>query len=285
MLVYRLGLKKAQKPHKKIVCVGNLVAGGTGKTPTVHYIAKCLLEQGHQVVIGCSGYGSPRSKDASLAPAGELDVSEWGDEPSEFRSLMPDVPLIVGRARVSASQICAEHFPDAILLMDDGFQHMPLAKDVSIILDSPGVNKLTFPAGPYREPRSAGIKRADLVVGTSEYSVKYSRLEFRNPAGEMVSPTGPMNVLVAIGRPDIFRKSLLDAGIQIATFKALPDHDELLLSPSEFDTEHPWIVTQKDWVKLGCMYGMADMPIYIATRTATIEPAEKFREWLTIVLR
>src|SRR4051794_30361708 len=80
LAMYQLGFKKAKAPHRPIVCVGNLLVGGTGKTPVTIHISDLLTGLGHQVVISCSGYGSPASEAACLAPKGPLSASEWGDE-------------------------------------------------------------------------------------------------------------------------------------------------------------------------------------------------------------
>jgi tetraacyldisaccharide 4'-kinase len=134
-LMYKLGIKRPQQPHSPIVCIGNLRVGGSGKSPVVIHVAQVLQGQGREVVIGCNGYRSPRQEGASLAPAGPLDPREWGDEPAMIREALPDVPLVVGRKRVDAAALVAAHHPGAVLLMDDGFQHLPLRKDVSIVLD------------------------------------------------------------------------------------------------------------------------------------------------------
>ena len=96
LFIYKIGLKKAHKPHTPIVCIGNFSSGGNGKTPTVAWIAKELTKRGLGVVIGCSGYGSPKSEAATIAPSGTLSPSEWGDEPAEFRLMLPEIPIIVG---------------------------------------------------------------------------------------------------------------------------------------------------------------------------------------------
>lgn len=283
LLIYRLGLKKAQKPHAPIVCIGNLLAGGTGKTPTVVFVAQCLMELGHTVVIGCSGYGSPHAENASVAPEGELMPSEWGDEPTEIRELLPYVPMIVGRARVTAARLCAEHFPNAILLMDDGFQHLPLAKDVTIVLDPETPNTLTFPAGPYRESRGVGRKRADLVIPSSEFRFEFSEIRFSLPDGQPTSAPPSARVLTAVGRPDNVRKNLEQAGVDIKEFIALMDHHPLDFDLSQRSQDLPWIVTRKDWVKLKTRC-TGPTNVVIAERTASIQPAEEFKKWLTIKL-
>ncbi|MBS1727895.1 MAG: tetraacyldisaccharide 4'-kinase [Armatimonadetes bacterium] len=283
LLIYRLGIKTAQKPHKKILCIGNLVAGGTGKTPTVVFVANLLQELGYTVVIGCSGYGSPRAEDASAAPEGPLDPAEWGDEPAEIRELLPDIPLIVGRARVIAAKICAKRYPDAVLLMDDGFQHMPLAKDRSIILDPPTSNTLTFPAGPYRESRASGRRRASLVVPSDEWRFEFSPIRFTTAAGTAIPAPPKARVLTAVGRPDNVQRNLQSAGVEIVEFIALPDHDKLEFDLAQRPQDVPWIVTRKDWVKLRSRC-TNDSNVVLAERQASIEPSEELKKWLKIVL-
>ena len=121
--IYRFHLKQPKSPHSPIICVGNLMAGGSGKTPFVLYLSKILAELGYEVVLSCSGYGSPVSREAQVAPEGPLNPNKWGDEPAMIRWLNPELPLIVGRDRVLAATLCVHHFPRAVLLLDDGYQH------------------------------------------------------------------------------------------------------------------------------------------------------------------
>ncbi|MFX8929914.1 tetraacyldisaccharide 4'-kinase, partial [Acinetobacter baumannii] len=84
-----------------------------------------------------------------MAPDGPLDPAGWGDEPAMFRWLLPDVPLVVGRRRVLAAELVHQHFPKAVLVMDDGFQHLPVKKHIQILLDDPTPkNSRCLPAGP-----------------------------------------------------------------------------------------------------------------------------------------
>ena len=201
--VYRLGLKRAKEPHRPVVCVGNLVSGGSGKTPATLHVAQVLADLGHSVVLSASGYGSPGSEAATLIPEGPLDPSEWGDEPALYRELLPAVPIIVGRRRVLAAEICAREFPDAVLLMDDGFQHLPLRKHLSMILDSPEPeNRMCLPAGPYREPRW-NRRRADLVLpGQFRMEEQSIRID-RRLSGQAVALPSAASFLCALGQPRI----------------------------------------------------------------------------------
>jgi tetraacyldisaccharide 4'-kinase len=269
--MYVLGLKKPYKSRNHIICVGNLVAGGTGKTPVAIHIVSLLQSLGHEVVIGCSGYGSPHAEAAAVATAGNLEPSEWGDEPAEFRQALPNVPIIVGRRRVLAAQLCEKHFPKAILVMDDGFQHLPLAKQTTILLDDPKPkNPFCIPAGPYREPRSARARASLVLPGV--FSISYTKLSF----SEHLPPK--VNALCAIGQPQKFLESLRECGVDPVIFRDLPDHDPLS-DPNLFecDNNYPWLVTAKDAVKLKPINGVK---IIVATRTATILPEDDFKKWL-----
>jgi tetraacyldisaccharide 4'-kinase len=282
LLIYRLGLKKAVKPHTPIICVGNFATGGNGKTPVTVWIARQLLSRGFEVVIGCSGYGSPRAEAATVAPVGALDPLEWGDEPAEFRSLLPDVPLIIGRRRVLAAELCASHFPSAVLLMDDGLQHMPLGKDIVIALDRPdSSNRLCFPAGPYREPRSS--KRADLILPSSEFKLCYSQSRFTSTLDGSEVPVSRANLLTAIGRPDLLIESL-NSSVEWGEIVIKPDHDPLTLLPIP-STNYPWLVTRKDWVKLQSNPLVSKYDFVLIDRSASIEPADLFTDWLVSKIR
>lgn len=286
VLSYKLGINKPYRASCKVICVGNFSAGGTGKTPTVIFVANCLREMGLPFVIGCSGYGAQRSAGATLAPTGPILAAEWGDEPAEIRDILRDVPIIVGRARVTAAQICERECPGSILLMDDGFQHLPLEKDLSIILDPETSNSFTFPAGPYREPRSEGEKRADLVVPSPVFKHRFSDLIFMDSEGSSIPPPKLAHVLTAIGRPDLFRLSLEAAGISIVNFHSMPDHHKLentdLLTAIKQGT--PWIVTRKDWVKVRSSGNSKGVDFIIAERSARIEPEADFSNWLKMRL-
>lgn len=279
--LYRLGLKHAAKPHSPIVCIGNFTVGGSGKSPATLHVAEVLRELGFPVVIGLSGYGSPKAEGATVAPDGELDAAEWGDEPAMVRWLMPDIPLIVGRRRVRAAELCAERFPDAVLLMDDGLQHMPLSIDIRIALDERHPkNRFLLPAGPYREPRSA--KRADLIL-PAEFEAVAAPVALVMPNGDPVlGVSEEVQVLCALGRPDRFLDALERAGLRVGRKLLLTDHDPLAAGTlwDSFEPEKPIVVTAKDWVKLRGRSDLASRRIWIARHSVRIEPAEAFKRWL-----
>lgn len=277
-LWYRLGLKKPVHPHTPIVCIGNLQAGGMGKTPLTIAVARLLQAQGRHVVISASGYGAPHSVAAALAPDGPLRASEWGDEPALFREMLPDVPLIVGRRRVLAAEICARKFPDAVMLMDDGLQHKPLHRDVEILVDPDQVpNPFVLPAGPYREPRS-NRNRFSLVL-PRDYAVT-QHVELRDPHGNprILTPGSPVQILLAIARPWRVEYTLEQMGLKVTGGRILEDHAQMnqrgLLE--SFDRSRPIIMTLKDWVKFREREGAELWNILILRHELAFEDSEGF---------
>ncbi|HEY3781181.1 MAG TPA: tetraacyldisaccharide 4'-kinase [Fimbriimonadaceae bacterium] len=278
---YKAGLKKPKHPHTPIVCIGNLTVGGSGKTPLTMYLAKLLADMEKEVVIGCSGYGSPASEEASLAPAGDLSALKWGDEAALFRWKLPQIPLIVGRNRVKAAQICHEKYPGAILLMDDGVQHLPLKKDLIILLDPPGHHRHCLPAGPYREPVSSRSK-ADLIL-PGQFKIEAKPMRFID-AQTGLSALKPQtaNVLCAIGSPQNFIAGLQLAGISTDHEERKPDHDPLQEGNlfASFPAESPLIVTEKDWVKLRERTDLEGRNILIARHEVSVQPEAEFVKWI-----
>jgi tetraacyldisaccharide 4'-kinase len=278
---YKLGLKKASEPFKPVVCIGNLTVGGTGKTPITLAIARQLVAGGKPVVLSLSGYGSPRSESASVAPEGPLNAVDWGDEPALVRSLLPEIPMIIGRNRVTAAKLAAAHFPGFVLLLDDGFQHLPLKKHVTILLDdSSPKNKQCLPAGPYREPRRNRVN-ADLILG-EKFKLVRSRLRFEDTTMGPIDPPVKASMLCAIGNPDAFAQSLRDVPVELAETRAMPDHDQLTAGNlfDGLDCSVPIVVTSKDWVKLKGRSDLSGWQILIAQQDVEIEPQAEFINWL-----
>lgn len=271
--IYRLGLKRAAEPHRPVLCVGNLQAGGSGKSPMVRHLAELLRVSGREVVISCSGYGAPRAEAATLAPAGELDAAEWGDEPAMLRLQLPDVPLVVGRRRVLAAELVHRHHPNAVMLMDDGFQHLPLKKTLSIVLDPlDPPNRRCLPAGPYREPRG-NRRRADLVLPNETFRVVEHGPVLEEPWPERFA------VLCALGQPRRFLDSLPRPPVET---RLLPDHDPLTAGTlwDGIDPALPVVTTAKDWVKLRNRTDLAGRKLLVASHAVRVEPADAFLEWL-----
>ncbi len=281
--LYDDGRLVAKHPYRPILCIGNLTVGGSGKTPTVVFVADELARLDVGVVISCSGYGSPHSEQASWAPDGPLEAWAWGDEAALFRELRPDIPLIVGRNRVRAAELMADRqLPRTVLLMDDGFQHLPLAKDATILLDPETNNSMCIPAGPYREPRTH-LGRADLVVGPrGSFRLVPSLSGFKSLSGDVERSgfEGPVSAFCAIGRPESFFQSLERQGLTVLNRGTRPDHHPLTDVDLFAGMARPIIVTAKDAVKLRARPDAASLDVWVAGYAVTIEPMDEFRDWL-----
>ncbi|MBI1757337.1 MAG: tetraacyldisaccharide 4'-kinase [Fimbriimonas ginsengisoli] len=281
--VYALGLKQPAEPHRPVVCVGSLRVGGSGKTPFVLFLVDLLMASGRRVAVSCSGYGSTASAGSQVAPEGGLSAKRWGDEPAMIRMLRPSIPLIVGRDRVEAARLCRERFPGSVLLLDDGFQHLPLRKHLSILLDPPRPG-FCLPAGPYREPRG-GRKRADLVL-PDRFRVEAHLTGFTTPTGESqpieALRGSEVGVLCALGNPSGFLNAMEEACLRVVSTRLLPDHDPLDAGNlfEGWPDDRPIAVTCKDWVKLRERPDVAERSILIAYHEVWAEPREEFRKWL-----
>ncbi|GAH04418.1 unnamed protein product, partial [marine sediment metagenome] len=156
-------------PGIKVCCVGNLRSGGTGKTPVTIFVAQYLKNKGIPVAVIHRGYKGEREFTGGLVSDGEqilLTASEAGDEAMLLAQALPGVPVLCGADRVEQVRN-ARALGARVALLDDGFQHLRLNRDLNILLVHPddlsGHSDL-LPAGPLREPVSA-ISRADLLAG------------------------------------------------------------------------------------------------------------------------
>jgi tetraacyldisaccharide 4'-kinase len=165
---YRRRLFRTRRLGRPVVCVGNLSMGGTGKTPLVILMARALLAAGHLPSILTRGYGRRGGRDLIVLPPGAgraADPRETGDEPAVLARALPDVPIIISPDRFRAGRIAEERFPVTVHLLDDGFQHLALHRDLDIVLLDVTRDLAVFPAGRLREPLSA-LHRAHWVVLT-----------------------------------------------------------------------------------------------------------------------
>ncbi len=170
-MFYAIGVFRQQSLALKVISVGNITLGGTGKTPTVIQIAGLLLKnQRHPVVIS-RGYGRENESDIVVVSDGRnilADAESGGDEPVLISSVLSGVPVVVGSDRYKAAVFAQQKFNTDTVVLDDGFQHIRLKRDLDIVLvdavDPFGNGKL-FPAGVLREPLTA-LRRAHVVLIT-----------------------------------------------------------------------------------------------------------------------
>ena len=164
-------LKQKQLPCK-VISVGNIAAGGTGKTPAVIWIAKVLQDTGCQIAILLRGYNrQKRTSPTQIVSDGQkilVSVEASGDEASMIARELPSVPVVVGKDRYAAGHQILERWNIDVLILDDGFQHRSLARDLDIVTvdaTQPFGTERLLPAGTLREPVSA-LRRADVVLLT-----------------------------------------------------------------------------------------------------------------------
>ena len=277
---YRAGVLTAKEPHRPVVCIGNLTVGGSGKTPLTQYVAEMLTQAGKAIVISCSGYGSRAQQSAALAPEGKLNALEWGDEAALLRDNLPSAQLIIGGERVHAAEIARSNFPEAVLVLDDGFQHLPLKKDLTILLDEPGPNHRCLPSGPYREP--AGHRKYATLVIPGRFELERLALTLASPDGQKQVPPKCADLLCALGMPQRFIKAVESKGIALGTVLVKRDHAELQEGNlfDDLPAGRPLIVTEKDWVKLRERADIRKRDILIARYRVRVLPEGEFRTWL-----
>jgi tetraacyldisaccharide 4'-kinase len=247
---YRKGILRRRHLDGVVISVGNLTVGGTGKTPMVLWIAERLLAEGKSVGILTRGY---RGKTVS----GSVEKSQTADDSAPV-STSDEVQLLQSRLQNRALfGVGADRYKNGVALagrgvkwfiLDDGFQHLQLARAVDVVLvdaSKPFGGGHLLPAGRLREPRSA-LKRADLIVITrsthapavesvirrysdapifyarTELSSIYSRWQPEHAVAE--GRAKPLFAFCAIGNPAAFIADLRDWGFQIAGYKSFPDH-------------------------------------------------------------
>lgn len=170
--LYTLGVFKARSLPCRVISVGNIVVGGTGKTPAVITIAKHLQTEGKRVAILLRGYKRQSREKMTIVSDGKkvcASPAESGDEAYMMARHLSDIPIIVGKCRYLAGQVALERFNVDVLILDDGFQHRQLARDIDI-LTLPATHPFgnprgLLPVGTLREPTSA-LQRADLILLT-----------------------------------------------------------------------------------------------------------------------
>ena len=238
------------RPEVPVVSIGNLTVGGTGKTPLVHWLATRLLDRGRYPAVVSRGYGGRAGRGPLTVStgAGPLhDAATCGDEPHMLASTTTGIPIVVGSDRCLGAQAACSLGVDVILL-DDGFQHRRIARDLDIVLldaTNPFGNGRLLPAGPLREPLTA-LRRAGLVLLTRSrhqhdtdaiqreirrhnpdvtiLRAGHRRVGFRGASRAAAAAPRRALVFCGIGNPDAFREDVAAEGVEIVAFEPRRDH-------------------------------------------------------------
>jgi len=167
IFIYKYGLKGKKRLKVKVISVGNLTLGGSGKTPMVLYLASEFKKRGKEVVILIRGYKRKEKRQKELY--GNPEDLRWelfGDEPYLLSLNLPEVPVIINKRRFEAGVFAQKKYRPDLFILDDGFQHWRLERDIDLVMvdtTSPLSDERLFPLGRLREPLSS-LKRADIVV-------------------------------------------------------------------------------------------------------------------------
>lgn len=250
---------KPYRPPIPVICIGNLTAGGSGKTPIAIAVADAVIARGKNPFFLTRGYGG--RLEGPVVVRKQHTAEDVGDEPL---ILSRKSPTVVSRDRRAGAALGAERGAD-VIIMDDGHQNFAIAKDLSMVVvdgETGFGNGRILPAGPLREPVQQGLARADAVIvmgpGTPELE------GFAGPVLHATAeplPGAALNgrrvvAFAGIGRPRKFADSLEAQGAEIVEMVAFPDHHRY--SPSEIamlkgkarDQNAQLITTEKDHVRL-----------------------------------
>jgi tetraacyldisaccharide 4'-kinase len=265
-LAYRCRLLRNEQAGVPVIVVGNITAGGTGKTPLVLWLAQFLAARGRQPGIISRGYGAARTDPRAVPVDGA--ARDYGDEPC-LLARRAACPVWVGINRAATARALRAAHPEIdVIISDDGLQHYRLARDIEIaVIDGArGLgNGWPLPAGPLREPASrlaevdAVIINGDDAAGIAQrhpqaMTMRLAGNEFRkllNPAHAADAAhfrRQRVHAVAGIGNPQRFFKHLQQLGLECATH-AFPDHHAYRPQDIDFPDADSIVMTQKDAVK------------------------------------
>ncbi|MCA6073296.1 tetraacyldisaccharide 4'-kinase [Fulvivirga sedimenti] len=303
--LYDSGYKTSFEFDRSVISVGNLSAGGTGKTPMVEYLIR-LLQSTEKVVTLSRGYGR---KTSGFRIAGSSDTAVTiGDEPMQYYSKF-NVPVTVGEERAVAIPFILAEFPDTgVILLDDAFQHRPVKPQLNILLTSyqkPFFDDYVLPAGRLRESRR-GAARADVIVVTKcpddissirkgemeraihRYAPKvpvfYSRIKYGEPTG-LRNPLKEVVVVTGIANPELFIRHVQERYDVVEIFRYKDHHqfrenDIKRILERAINGNADIITTEKDYMRLDNslrgLIGEQTGLFYIPIETTFLENGREF---------
>ena len=313
--LYGRGVLKSHSLGVRAISIGNITAGGTGKTPLVAYVAGILAENGEKVCVLTRGYGRKNPRDRVLISDFEnvfADAKTGGDEPVELATKLLGRAMVIADAdRVAAAKWAREKFDITAFVLDDAFQHRRVERDLDIVCidaTNPFGNNELLPVGTLREPL-ANLGRADVVVITrsnliddiSPLKIRIAEVapngaifessnkilglsEISRPAVPRINEIRSQKTLAfcALGNPSNFFNQLASEGYEIVYKKPFPDHhyytkDEILKLEKRAKAAgaEAMLTTGKDAVKLAGFE--FGMPCFVVETSMFVDDAETFR--------
>jgi tetraacyldisaccharide 4'-kinase len=308
----------------KVISVGNITLGGTGKTPLAAFLAEFIHGKGRRAAILSRGYKGEFSGLYGVVTDGEktfMSARQAGDEPYLLSMKLKGIPIIIGKKRRISGQFAVERFKSQVIILDDGFQHLPLKRDLNLLLldaRAPFGNGYLFPRGVLREPLRQ-VKRADAIIltktdqcdniielkgnlekwaeGRPIFAMHYKAVGIRIFNGKDVFPITFLRhkkiwAFTGIGNPESFRKTLTNLESQILGFVSFPDHYwfkpediQKLLKEGEEKGADALITTEKDSVRLEGL-AMGKIPLWmVCIKPDFIKDEQgKFEKFLSVKL-
>lgn len=309
--LYATGALPTTRVPVPVICVGNLSMGGSGKTPIVLYLANLLQSAGYHPVIISRGYKGKTGERVNVVSDHDqvrMSASDAGDEPCLLAGKLPGIPVLTGRKRKYPALFAVENFRCDILLLDDGFQHLALHRDMDIVLfNTRSLSKTTrvLPAGYLREPFPA-LRNAKAILftnytdGSAEETEQYAADHFPAELSDCIYTAGygpeclidqegkrfPISEISAsvrcgafcgIAAPQRFFTSLNSLGINLVFTQSFPDHHaytkrelDLLSETAASHEVQLLLTTEKDLVKISGNF--PDIPLRALVMKATAPP-------------
>jgi tetraacyldisaccharide 4'-kinase len=299
MMMYKRQILPSVRLPAKVISVGNITVGGTGKTPVVATLASLLVKKGCRVGILSRGYGR-RGKETLVVSDGRNILQaprEAGDEPTLLARRLDGVPVVVGKNRAKAGQKAIDSFGCNVLILDDAFQHHRLKRDLDlVIIDStnPWGNGRLIPAGPLREPLSR-LSRVDAILFSRMDQGKHvptvmtrvrrwsqapmltaihRSVEWVSMSDGRKQPKYDLQgksvlAFAGIGNPTSFRNTLKALGVEIREFVTFRDHhwytdkdlSDIFSRADRLQTEAV-VTTEKDSVRVSSIQEAWKIPMY-----------------------
>jgi len=301
--LYNINIFKSTKLTCKVISVGNITVGGTGKTPTVIALAKYLQQQNKSVAVLSRGYGR-KSTGTQLVTDGKTNTVNWkivGDEPTLMAKHLVNVPIVVDENRIRGGQYLIDKFHPEIIILDDGFQHRKIYRDIDIVLVNSTMSKFKnrmFGFKNFREPwkslrrshiifltkanfvlpseklqaklKTIGLPLFDTNIIPSSYILdnKNNKLDFDYFSGKTAL------LFSGIGDPESFTKTIQKLNIRILNTINFRDHKKYSKTDIEkIKTKYinsgadVILTTEKDFIK----FEITDLPIYSIPVTMNID--------------
>ena len=285
---------------RPVISVGNLSVGGSGKTPIVAALARLLLEMGQRPAILSRGYARRRLGDGVVVVSDGTrvlqPVENSGDEPQMLARALRNVPVLVCPDRHLAGRLAERQFGSTVMLLDDGFQHLALGRNVDLlVMPASDLDEGVLPGGRLREPLdSASSADCVLVPGSDEDVSRVAAAFDRMPVFRVSTHYGSLQgvdasrlssqrliAVAGIAKPERFFSALRAQGYELVREIRFPDHhwysqgdlDKIRTIANETGTDLV-VTTEKDAVRVAGT-GWAVLPL-----TVVIEPTEPFSSWL-----